>query len=165
VGKNLSFTGISELGEVLDALAGDKKLSGKAVRGILNKAAKPIIQKAQELAPKEDGDLQKAIGTVPGRGQGKGEQVYIGPRRGGRFKGYAGHLVEYGTAPHLIRAKAAGGQLHLRGNVFVEKVHHPGATAKPFMRPAFDSKKDEAIGIIKDECKAIILDGFKSVFK
>jgi HK97 gp10 family phage protein len=165
VGRNLSFTGISELTEVLDALAGDKKLSGKVVRGILNKAAKPIIQKAKELAPKEDGDLQKAIGTIPGRGQGKGEQVYIGPRRGGRFKGYAGHLVEYGTAPHIIRAKAAGGQLHLRGNVFAEEVQHPGATAKPFMRPAFDSKKDEAIGIIKDECKAIILDGFKSVFK
>ena len=164
MGKNLSFTGISELTEVLDALAGDKKLSGKVMRGILNKAAKPIIQKAQELAPKEDGDLQKSIGTIPGRGQGKGEQVYVGPRRGGRFKGYAGHLVEYGTAPHLIRAKAAGGQLHLRGNVFVEEVHHPGAAAHPFMRPAFDSKKDEAIDIIKNECKDIILDGFKSVF-
>lgn len=165
MGKNLSFTGISELSEVLDALAGDKKLSGKVVRGILNKAAKPIIDKAKELAPKEDGDLQKAIGTVPGRGQGKGEQVYVGPRRGGRFKGYAGHLVEYGTAPHIIRAKAAGGQLHLRGNVFVEEVHHPGAAPHPFMRPAFDSKKDEAIGIIEDECKAIVVDGFKSVFK
>ena len=165
MGKNLSFTGIEELGEVLAGLAGDKKLSNKVVRGILSKAAKPIVQKAQELAPKEDGDLQKAIGTIPGRGQGKGEQVYIGPRRGGRFKGYAGHLVEYGTAPHVIRAKAAGGQLHLRGNVFVEEVHHPGAAAKPFMRPAYDTKKDEAIGIIKDECKAIILDEFKSVFK
>jgi HK97 gp10 family phage protein len=165
VGKNLSFTGISDLNEVLNALAGDKKLSNKVVRGILNKAAKPIIQKAQELAPKEDGDLQKSIGAIPGRGQGKGEQVYIGPRRGGRFKGYAGHLVEYGTAPHIIRAKAAGGQLHLRGNVFVEEVHHPGATAKPFMRPAFDSMKGEAIDIIKAECKAIILDGFKSVYK
>jgi hypothetical protein len=86
-------------------------------------------------------------------------------RRGGRFKGYAGHLVEYGTAPHIIRAKASGGQLHLRGNVFATEVQHPGAAAKPFMRPAFDSKKDEAIGIIKDECKKIILDEFKSVFK
>ncbi|MDO7888285.1 HK97-gp10 family putative phage morphogenesis protein [Hymenobacter cheonanensis] len=163
MGKNLSFVGIEELSQVLDGLAGDKKLSGKVVRGILGKAAKPIIQKAQELAPKEDGDLQKSIGTIPGRGQGKGEQVYVGPRRGGRYKGYAGHLVEYGTAPHLIRAKAAGGQLHLRGNVFVEQVHHPGAAAKPFMRPAFDSKKDEAIGIIKDECRIIIESEFKSI--
>jgi HK97 gp10 family phage protein len=157
--------GIEELGQVLDGLAGDKKLSNKVVRGILNKAAKPIIQKAQELAPQEDGDLKKSIGTIPGRGRGKGEQVYVGPRRGGRFKGYAGHLVEYGTAPHLIKAKAADGLLHLRGNVFATEVQHPGAAARPFMRPAFDAKKDEAIGIIKDECKAIILDGFKSVFK
>jgi len=165
VAKNLSFVGIEELSQVLDALSGDNKLSNKVVRGILNKAAKPIIQKAQELVPKDDGDLQKAIGTIPGRGQGKGEQVYVGPRRGGRFKGYAGHLVEYGTAPHIIRAKAAGGQLRLHGNVFAEEVHHPGAAPHPFMRPAFDSKKDEAIGIIKDECKAIILDGFKEVLK
>ncbi|MGI4862425.1 MAG: HK97-gp10 family putative phage morphogenesis protein [Janthinobacterium lividum] len=165
MGKNLSFVGIEELSQVLDALAGEKRLSNKVVRGILNKAAKPIIQKAKELAPREDGDLQKSIGTIPGRGQGKGEQVYVGPRRGGSFKGYAGHLVEYGTAPHIIRAKAAGGQLHLRGNVFVEEVHHPGAAAKPFMRPAADAKLPESIGIIKDECKKIILDEFKSVFK
>jgi HK97 gp10 family phage protein len=165
MGKNLAFTGIEELTQVLDALAGDKKLSNKVVRGILNKAAKPIIQKAQELAPKEDGDLRKSIGSIPGRGQGKGEQVYVGPRRGGRFKGYAGHLVEYGTAPHIIKAKAGGGLLHLRGNVFAEQVNHPGAAAHPFMRPAYDAKKDEAIGIIKDECKAIILDEFKAVFK
>jgi len=150
---------------VLDALAGDKKLSNKVVRGILNKAAKPIIQKAQELVPKGDGDLQKSIGTIPGRGRGRGEQVYIGPRRGGRFKGYAGHLVEYGTAPHLIRAKAAGGQLRLHGNVFAEEVHHPGAAPHPFMRPAADQKIPESVDIIKSECKAIILDEFKSVFK
>ncbi|MVN78923.1 hypothetical protein GO988_21550 [Hymenobacter sp. HMF4947] len=165
MGKNLAFEGVNELMQVLDGLAGDKKLSNKVVRGILNKAAKPIIQRAQELVSKEDGDLQKSIGTIPGRGQGRGEQVYVGPRRGGRYKGYAGHLVEYGTAPHIIRAKAAGGHLHLRGNVFVEEVHHPGAAAKPFMRPAFDSKKDEAIGIIKDECRIIIESEFKSVFK
>ena len=165
MGKNLSFTGIEELSQVLDALSGDKKLSNKVVRGILNKAAKPIIVDAQARVSKDKGELRKSIGTIPGRGQGKGEQVYIGPRRGGRFKGYAGHLVEYGTAPHIIKAKAAGGLLHLRGNVFVEEVHHPGAAAKPFMRPAYDSKKDEAVGIIKDECKAIILDEFKAVFK
>lgn len=149
---------------MLDGLAGDKKLSNKVVRGILNKAAKPIIAEAKSRVSKDDGDLEKSIGSIPGRGRGKGEQVYVGPRRGGRFKGYAGHLVEYGTAPHIIKAKAASGLLHLRGNVFVEHVNHPGAAARPFMRPAFDAKKDEAIAIIKDECKAIILDGFKSVF-
>jgi HK97 gp10 family phage protein len=165
VAKNLRFVGLEELGQVLDGLAGEKKLSNKVVRGILNKAAKPIIVDAQARVSKKDGDLQKSIGSIPGRGQGKGEQVYVGPRRGGRFKGYAGHLVEYGTAPHIIKAKAAGGQLRLHGGVFVDEVQHPGAVAKPFMRPAFDSKKDEAIDIIKDECKKIILDGFKSVFK
>lgn len=165
MGKNLRFEGIEELGQVLDGLAGDKKLSNQVVRGILNQGAKPIIAEAKSRVPKGNGDLEKSIGTIPGRGQGKGQQVYVGPRRGGRYKGYAGHLVEYGTAPHLIRAKAAGGQLHLRGNVFAEQVQHPGAVAKPFMRPAFDSKKGEAIAIIKNACKDIILNEFRTVFK
>lgn len=163
--NNLRFKGIEELGQVLDGLAGDKKLSNAVMRGLLNKGAKPIIEEAKRLVPKGNGDLEKSIGAIPGRGQGKGEQVYIGPRRGGRFKGYAGHLIEYGTAPHIIRAKAAGGLLRFNGNVAVPEVHHPGTPARPFMRPAFDSKKDEAVGIITDGCRDIIASEFKSVFK
>jgi HK97 gp10 family phage protein len=163
--KNLRFQGIEELGQILDGLAGDKKLSGQVVRKILNKGAKPIIAEAQRLVPVGEGDLKKSIGAIAGRGQGKGEQVYVGPRRGGRFKGFVGHLIEYGTAPHLIKAKAEGGLLHLLGNRFATEVQHPGTAARPFMRPAFDTKKDEAIDIIKAECKTIILNEFKTVFK
>lgn len=149
MGKNLRFEGIEELSQVLDGLAGDKRLSSQVVRQILNKGAKPIIETAKELVAKRDGDTAKSIGTIAGRGQGKGEQVYVGPRRGGPYKGYAGHLIEYGTAPR----KQANG-------------HNTGAMpALPFMRPAFDQRKDEAIGIIKNECKAIILSEFKSVYK
>lgn len=150
---------------MLDGLAGDKRLSNQVMRGILNKAAKPIVQDAKQRVAKRNGDVEKSIGVIPGRGQGRGQQVYIGPRRGGRYKGYVGHLLEYGTTPHIIKAKAAGGVLHLYGGQFAEQVEHPGMAAQPFMRPAYDAKKDEAIGIVKDECKAIILDEFKSVFK
>jgi hypothetical protein len=41
---------------------------------------------------------------------------------------YIAHLVEFGTKPHL--------QENFRGGFY-----HPGARAKPFFRPAFDSKK------------------------
>lgn len=44
------------------------------------------------------------------------------------------HLLELGTAPHKI------------GNIF-----HPGAKAEPFLRPAFEEKKDETISILGAE--------------
>lgn len=40
------------------------------------------------------------------------------------------HLVELGTASHMVG-----------------KISHPGAAAKPFLRPAFDEKQKEAVKI------------------
>jgi len=159
--SGIQFQGIDELGEVLASL-GDK-FGGQVVDKILRKAAQPMLKRAKELSSNADvtGDTTKSIGIIANR---KTNTIKLGPRRGGGFKGYHAHLLEYGTAPHIIRAKAAGGLLKF-GGTYAQEVHHPGIAPQPFMRPAFDSKKDEAIGIIKDECKAIILDGFKSVFK
>lgn len=44
------------------------------------------------------------------------------------------HLVEFGTAPHTIKGK-----------------HHPGARPKPFMRPAFEQNKEQAVEIFGRE--------------
>lgn len=44
------------------------------------------------------------------------------------------HLVEFGTAPHKIGS-----------------VEHPGAQPKPFMRPAYETKKAEAVDIFNRE--------------
>jgi len=44
-----------------------------------------------------------------------------------------GHLVEFGTAPHF--------QPNLG-------IMHPGATAHPFMRPAFESTKQEVVDTV-----------------
>lgn len=55
--------------------------------------------------------------------------VVVGPST--KSPGYRkAHLVELGTAPHF--------QLELNRM-------HPGAAAKPFLRPAFEEKKDEAV--------------------
>jgi hypothetical protein len=49
--------------------------------------------------------------------------VFVSPRS-------TAHLVEFGTKPHSYKKRAG---------------IHPGARAKPFMRPALDSKGDAAI--------------------
>ena len=143
--RNLRFKGFDELGAVLDALPG--KLGAQVLGQILRKAEKPLIAAMKAKAPKDDGDLIKAIGGIAGRGEGKGTQRYVGPRRGGPNNGYAGHLIEYGTAP---RQKADGTST---GTM----------PARPFVRPAYDETAEQVSQIIQDEVAAIVADGFKNV--
>lgn len=64
---------------------------------------------------------------------------------------YAG-FVEYGTRPHIIRA-SPGKTLKFMGAsgdmAFRRSVRHPGADAKPFLGPAYQSKKVEALEATK----------------
>lgn len=87
---------------------------------------------AKVLAPVDLGALMNSIGTdVDADGFG-GE---VGPTMN------YGDDVEYGTAPHVIRARP-GGTLAFMGAagqmVFVTEVNHPGTAPQPYMGPAFD---------------------------
>lgn len=159
--SGIQFQGLDELGEVLAGLPG--KLGDQVVDKILRKAAQKMLRRAKELSSNADvtGDTTKSIGIIANR---KTNSIKLGPRRGNGFKGYHAHLLEYGTAPHVIRAKAAGGLLHFAGT-YTTEVHHPGIAAQPFMRPAFDAEYPGAIESIKDQCREIIESEFKSVFK
>jgi HK97 gp10 family phage protein len=71
------------------------------------------------------------------------------PRKAGgeNARRYA-HLVEYGTRPHRI-GKGARAARESRKQAAVEKGGlHPGTKAQPFMRPALDTKGDEARSVI-----------------
>jgi HK97 gp10 family phage protein len=159
--SGIKFEGIQELGEVLAGLPG--KFGDSVVDKILRKAAQPMLRRAKELSSNADvtGDTTKSIGIIANR---KNNSIKLGPRRGNGFKGYHAHLLEYGTAPHIIRAKAADGLLSFAGT-FTKEVQHPGIVAQPFMRPAFDSTHGAVVESIKDQCREIIATGFKSVFK
>lgn len=72
------------------------------------------------------------------------------------------HLVEFGTGPHEIRAKAGSGLGRLSftdGDHRVTPliVNHPGSAPHPFMRPAFEEKKHEALEIIGQTLGAEIM--------
>ncbi len=130
----------------------------RAVRRALTPSANILRDEARRLAPVRYGILRKAIKTrttvlfgVPTA------SVYIekkkyrvaakgikGQRRNKSGKAAAGekprmisvsprstaHLVEFGTKPHAYKKRAG---------------MHPGARAKPFMRPAMDAKGAAAI--------------------
>jgi HK97 gp10 family phage protein len=60
--------------------------------------------------------------------------------------------IEYGTAAHSIAARNV--KYLFFGGAFVNSVEHPGAKPKPFMRPALESKTQEALQAVGDVVKA-----------
>lgn len=99
------------------------------------------------LAPKDTTNLANSISTdVDADGMG-GE---VGPTAD------YGAAQEYGSEPHVIRAKN-GGKLAfagLGGMVFVDHVNHPGNAPQPYMGPAFDRRApglERALGNIGED--------------
>ena len=156
--SSFAFKGGAELEAVLAGLPG--KLGDQVLNKILRKAAGKGVRRARELSSNADvtGETTRSIGVVSNRAA---NTVTFGPRRGNGFKGQTAHLLEYGTAPHIIKAKP-GKVLNFPGGP-AASVSHPGSAAQPFMRPAYDETKDEMLQSIKDQCLAIIADGFRNV--
>ena len=159
--NGFQLEGFEALNEVLAGLPG--RFGDQQVDKILRKAAGPYLKKAKELSSNADvtGDTTKSLGIIANR---KNNSITVGPRRGGQYKGYVAHILEYGAAPHRIAAKATGGMLSFAGT-YAHEVNHPGIAPQPFLRPAFDATSGQIVQSVKDQCAEIIATGFKSVFK
>lgn len=141
------MTGVDALDDALSQLS--KRMGTAVVRAALKKAAQPIVDAAKDLVPVRTGRLRESL-TVSERltrRQRKGSKrmpgsvtVYIG---GAWPKGAHAHLVEFGTAPHLITVDLKDA---LAGaDVYGRTVLHPGTPARPFLRPAWDANKAQAL--------------------
>jgi len=101
-------------------------LSEKVLASAHRSSLLPLVKKAKLLAPEgPTGNLVDSIGTERVTQARKGG-VQAGPKRRGRFKGFAGHLVEFGTKARTKKRGASTGKM----------------TPKPFMAPAFEQTKD-----------------------
>lgn len=58
-------------------------------------------------------------------------------------------FVEYGTKPHRIPRGVVGG-------IPRKNIKHPGAKARPFMRPAFDVKQGQAKNAMGEKVKELV---------
>ncbi|WP_097082395.1 HK97-gp10 family putative phage morphogenesis protein [Rhodobacter sp. JA431] len=151
----MNIQGLAELEKALDNLA---KSQGKPVlRAAMRKAAKPMKEKAQALAPVRKGKLRASIkfGSLLNGRQKKFKraltaeerdaiELYLGPSYRLGAGGRHGHLVEFGTSPHINGGKFAGSK-------------HPGTAPQPFMRPAFDAEAKPTI----ERLKPILWDGIQ----
>jgi len=139
----IDFSGEANLIRHLDSLK--TKTRSRIIGQALRAAWRPMLfaAKANARRIKDTGLLAKSIGVTPKTYRVSGVFVgIIGPRKG--FKQLIGenkrprdprlyaHLVEFGTKPHMIK-----------------NTRHPGAKAKPFMRPAFDKHSRGALRLFR----------------
>lgn len=115
------------------------KVEKNIMRAALRAGANEFKAEAKVNVPVDDGDLKRSIRVTT---RTKSGTVYASVKAGGK-KAPHWHFVEFGTKPHKIAPKGAGGLL-IGGHV-VGAVNHPGAKPKPFFRPALDSKSGQAI--------------------
>ncbi|MEQ8409124.1 MAG: HK97 gp10 family phage protein [Gammaproteobacteria bacterium] len=148
----INVKGLKELDAMLKTLPA--KMQRSVVRGAMRAGANKIKKQAIANAPegKPSKGNQDNYGGYPGAlrdsirvtSRAKGGQITASVKAGGKNKKtgsdvYYAHFVEFGTAPHIIK-----GPIKL-GDKVLKNVKHPGAQAKPFMRPAMDSAAKDAV--------------------
>lgn len=107
-------------------------------------AAKPLIRAENRLAPEgPTGNLRDSIGAIktPLKKANVVGEVLVGPRRKGGYKGFAGHLLEFGTNIRKTKKGANRGK----------------GPVKKFAQPAYEQTKDEVKkGIIVELGKSVV---------
>lgn len=136
--------GLAELQKLLGDLA--PKLEANVLRSALRQGANVIKEEAQRISPVKSGKLRDSlkVGTRLKRGVATASV---------KSKVRYAALVEFGTKAHVIAAR--NGALALGGG-FARAVRHPGARARPFLRPAFDSQARAAVIAVGNRIKEVL---------
>lgn len=130
--------GFSQLDQFLREFP--EKMERNILRGALRAGAKVVLPVAQGNIHPVSGALSKSLKLRTGSQNGRvTAKVYT--------RVFYSRFVEYGTKPHVIKAKD-GGALFFGGG-FVESVQHPGSKAANggfgFMRNALDTQATAAV--------------------
>lgn len=145
---SVQVKGLKELGEALQTLP--VKLERNVMRSAMRAGMKIIMDEARSNVPAKTGALRDSlrISTRSFRGTVTAK-VTVGNRQA-----WYGRFVEFGTAAHVIASKP--GSLLAFGGGFYRAVNHPGATPRPFMRPAFDSKHPQALQAFANKVRQVL---------
>lgn len=149
--KNIHINGAEALAKALALLP--VNIERNIMRGALRVGAKVISDEAKANVPVQDGDLKQSLRISTNRKKG---EVSASVKAGNK-KAWYYHFVEFGTQPHMIKAKNAKYLRFMAKDgtpVKTKEVHHTGAIEKPFMRPALDKKNAEAIVKVGDYIRA-----------
>ncbi|MEO7494717.1 MAG: HK97-gp10 family putative phage morphogenesis protein [Massilia sp.] len=140
-----TISGGRELAAFLSALPA--KIERNILRSALRAGGNEFKKEVQSKVPVVSGALRRSVRVST---KSKGGTVSATMKIGGKQAPHA-HLVEFGTKPHKIAPKGAGGLL-IGGNV-VGAVNHPGARPHPVVRPAFDGKAADSIAAVASQIR------------
>lgn len=137
----LVLTGHKEIDRTLRSLPDAVKHSVQQQAHV--DAAKPLIEKEKLLAPEgPTGNLVDSIGAVkiPLRRASFVGEVHVGPRVRRPYRGFHGHLVEFGTRERELKGRGKYPAGTKRGVM----------TAKPFVRPALAQTQETVLARIQN---------------
>lgn len=118
----VEVAGMDELLRNLKTLP--EKVQKRVLVGGVRAAAKPVLNEAKRLVPKDTGNLKKSIGVTKLRTKKKSLVWFqVSTRKNGKYDGWYGRFIEVGTAK---------------------------MPAHPFMRPAFEKEGENAIIALKE---------------
>jgi HK97 gp10 family phage protein len=160
----LAIRGGRALDEALRTLV--PKIQRNIMKSALRAGANVIKNEAKANAPvgPTSGENARLYGGYAGAlrdsirtsvGTDRSGRISAAVKVGGKTKKGAdvfyAHFVEFGTRPHLIKAKpgealSIGGSLH-------QSVQHPGMRPQPFFRPAFDNKAQAALTAVAEQIR------------
>lgn len=153
-----NIKGLKELQAELDKLPA--KIEANVMRSALRAGAKVIEAEVKQNIPVSPPNDENArlYGSYTGALRDS-VRVSTRSRRGvvsasvkaGNAAAWYWRFVEFGTAAHWIKPKSRS-SLFLAG-VAREVVLHPGARAKPFMRPALDAKMVSAVEAVREQVR------------
>lgn len=146
--ETFKLTGMKELEKALSQI-GDVPKNRRIGLKALRAGGEVIAKAARATAPVDRGDLKESIGVSTSlsrsqrgdRGAVAALEIHVGP--GQHPQAIA---MEFGTAQHWIRAKP-GGVLSAGTSIFGYMVQHPGTAPRPFMRPAWESQRLNALDV------------------
>lgn len=148
-------TGFKEVDELLKRLP--KELNHKVVGSAIFQSTKPLVSSAKARVKNKTGNLKESIGAVRQSIKRATEigEVRVGPRIGGRYKGYHGHLVEYGA-----KDRPPGGWYARFANA-----HNTTSKPHPFLKPAFEATKGEVMGQINNNIAISLRNSMRRLLK
>ena len=110
------------------------------IRKVVKNSAFNIERNAKSSASVKTGHLRRSISTKMGDMEAT---IHTSNLK------YA-PMVEFGTRPHIIRAKNKKALYWKGAKHPVKKVNHPGSKAKPYLIPAFEKEKDQFLEKLKE---------------
>lgn len=135
--------------EGFDAILSKIESMGKTGDKLLNEAVKAggnvILQDALPRVSKRSGKLKDGLKVSGVKKKSGTKYVLVGITKEDNTEIFYGKFLEFGASAHKIPIK--------KGKKKGRVVNHPGTSSKPFLAPAYESKKDEAKNVMKEILK------------